>query len=129
MIIYVDTSEVQPGKLEELKGAITQLADFVERNEPEILGYEVFFSDDGKRMTVIHMHRDQASLETHMDVAGGEFPKFAPLVRLVSIDLYGDVDAALVDRLRGKARMLGAGVVRVHPHHAGFVRFGDALGP
>jgi hypothetical protein len=36
-LIYVDTSEVREGALEELKGAITELAEFIDANEPRIL--------------------------------------------------------------------------------------------
>ncbi|MET1063625.1 MAG: hypothetical protein ABWX85_01495 [Arthrobacter sp.] len=36
-IAYLDTSEVRPGKLEELKAAMSELAQFVELNEPRIM--------------------------------------------------------------------------------------------
>jgi hypothetical protein len=34
-IVYVDTSEVRPGRLEELKAAMNDLARFVQANEPQ----------------------------------------------------------------------------------------------
>jgi len=33
-IVYLDTSEVKPGRLEELKAAMADLARFVKANEP-----------------------------------------------------------------------------------------------
>jgi hypothetical protein len=33
-IVYVDTSEVRPGRLEELKAAMNDLARLVQANEP-----------------------------------------------------------------------------------------------
>jgi hypothetical protein len=51
LILYVDTSEVREGALEELKPAIKELVDFVEANEPRLIAYNVYLSDDGTTMT------------------------------------------------------------------------------
>lgn len=122
-IIYVDRSEVREGRFEELAAGMTDLVSFVAANEPRILAYNVYFSDDRSRMTVIHVHEDPASLEQHMRVAGPEFPKVADFIRLLAIDLYGDPGDAIVSRIRRKAEMLGSGVVRVHEPHEGLARF------
>ena len=65
-LVYVDTSEVRDGALEELRGAIDELVEFVEANEPQLIAYSVYLSDDGRQMTVVHVHTDSASLEYHM---------------------------------------------------------------
>jgi len=121
-IVYVDTSEVRRGCLEELKAAMTDLKEFVEANEPRLLAYHVYFSDDGSRMTVLHIDPDPASLEFHMNVAGPRFPPIGEFIDMLAIDVYGDPGEALVDRLRQKAEMLGSGHVRIHDLHTGFAR-------
>lgn len=121
-IVYIDTSEVRPGRLEELKAAMTDLALFVQANEPQLLAYHVYFSDDGTRMSVLHINPDSASLERHMKVAGPKFPPIGEFIRLLSIDVYGLPGDGLVAELRQKAKMLGSGTVRVHDFHAGFAR-------
>jgi quinol monooxygenase YgiN len=68
-IVYIDTSEIREGKLEELKTAINELVKFVEANEPRLIGYNVYLKEAGTRMTVIHVHPNSASLELHMKVA------------------------------------------------------------
>jgi hypothetical protein len=88
-LVYIDTSEVRDGALEELRVAIRELAEFVEENEPQLVSYDVYFSDDGTQMTVIHVHTDPASLDDHMDVAGPRFGRFADLVKLRSTHIYG----------------------------------------
>jgi hypothetical protein len=123
-LVYVDTSEVRDGSLEELKGAIAELADFVEKNEPELISYNVYFSEDGCRMTVLHLHADPASLDYHMDVAGPRFGRFADLLTLSSIHIYGEPSEKALAQLRDKVRRLGSGEVIVHAPHAGFSRFG-----
>ncbi|WP_041545940.1 MULTISPECIES: hypothetical protein [unclassified Nocardioides] len=121
-IVYVDTSEVRSGRLEELKAAMDDLTKFVEANEPQLLAYNVYFNDAGNRMTVMHINPDPASLEFHMNVAGPKFPPIGEFINMLAIDVYGDPGEALVARLRMKAEMLGSGSVRIHELHAGFAR-------
>ena len=121
-LIYVDRSEVRPGKLDELRVAIAELAAFVEANEPWLLSYAAFVDPDGGQMSVTHIHRDPESLERHFEVAGPRFSRFVELVRLVRIDLYGSPSDAAVGSLREKAALLGGATVEVHPLAAGFIR-------
>jgi hypothetical protein len=87
-----------------------------------VVAYSVYFTDDGRRMSVVHVHADPGSLDRHMEIAGPEFRRFADLLTLESIDVYGDPSAEAVGRMEDKARMLGAGSVTVHRPHAGFIR-------
>jgi hypothetical protein len=122
-IMYLDTAEVREGALEELKSGMKELVDFVESNEPQLLAYNVYFSEDGTRMTVVHMHPDAASLEFHMEVARPVFRRFAGLVTLSSINIYGEPSEKALGQLEEKARLLGHGAVVVDTLHAGFARF------
>jgi quinol monooxygenase YgiN len=122
-LVYVDTSEVRNGALEELRAAIRELAEFVDENEPQLISYDAYLSEDGTQMTVIHVHADPASLDYHMDVAGPRFGRFADLVRLRSIHMYGEPSEKAVGQLCDKVRLLGNGEVTVHAPHAGFGRF------
>jgi hypothetical protein len=119
-LLYVDSSEVREGALEELKGAIQELAAFIEDNEPQLIAYNVYLSEDGSRMTVVHLHRDSASLEYHLEVGGAAFRKMADLITLRSIDVYGEPSAKALGQLHEKARMLGRDSVSVHRLQAGF---------
>jgi hypothetical protein len=121
-LVYVDTSEVREGSLEQLKGAVRELAEFVEASEPQLISYNVYFSDDGSQMTVVHVHADSSSLDYHMDVAGPRFGKFADFLTLSSIHIYGEPSETALNNLHDKARSLG-GSVTVHGLHAGFSRF------
>jgi hypothetical protein len=81
-LAYVDTSEVRDGAFEELKGAMRELAEFVEENEPQLMSHDVYFSEDGRQMTVIRVHADPASVDYHMDVPARRFGRFTDLVTL-----------------------------------------------
>jgi hypothetical protein len=122
-IVYVDTSDVREGALEELKAGMKELVDFVEAKEPRLLAYNVYFSDDGARMTVVHVHLNSASLEYHMEVAGPVFRRFVELLTLSSIHIYGEPSEKVLEQSHEKARLLGQGDVVADALHAGFTRF------
>ena len=77
-----------------------ELVDFVQANEPRIIAYNVYFSDDGTRMTVVHVHPDSTSLEYHMEVVGPVFRKFVELVSLSAIHIYGEPSEKVLSRAR-----------------------------
>lgn len=123
-MVFVDSSEILEGKLEELEMAIKELVEFVEANEPQTIAYNVYFSEDGTKMTVLQVHVDSASMEFHMKTAGPAFAKFKDLLKLSTMDIYGKPSDRLLEQMRQKAQMLGDATVEVHELHAGFARFG-----
>jgi len=123
-IVYIDSSQILEGKQEELKAAMNELVDFVAANEPQLISYNFFLSEDGTRMTVVAIHPDSASMECHMEVAGPAFRKFTEFINLSTIEVYGQVSDKVLNQLRQKAQMLGSGTVLVHNLYAGFARFG-----
>jgi quinol monooxygenase YgiN len=125
LLIYVDTSDIREGAVEELKGAIKELVEFIDANEPQIVAYSVYLSDDEREMTVVHVHADAASLEYHLDVAGPAFRKLADLVTLSSIRVYGQPSNRALTQLHDKARLLGRDDVAVHSLEAGISRIGS----
>jgi hypothetical protein len=121
-LLYIDTSKVRPGALDKLRGGISELVKFVDANEPQLIAYNVYLSDDGSQMTVVHIHVDSASLEYHMEVAGPVFRRLADLITLSSIRIYGEPSENALRQLRDKAESLGDGDVSVHLLNAGFSR-------
>ena len=121
-IVFVDSSEIREGKLEELRAAVGEMAAFVEANEPDPISYQVYFSDDGRRMTVVQIHPDSTSMERHMDVAGPIFARFADLLELRTVDVYGTPSERILEQLRRKAQLLGTATVQVHDFQSGFAR-------
>jgi hypothetical protein len=122
-ILVVDRSEIRAGKLGEVKAGVEELVAFVEANEAEPLGYDIYFDEAGSLMTVVQVHPDSASLEHHLTVAGPVFRRFADLLTLVHVDVYGRASEAALEQIRGKARLLGDAPLVAHELHAGFSRF------
>ena len=126
-LIVLDRSEIREGKREELERGIGELAAFVEGNESDPISYQVFFGEDSALMTILQVHPDSASMERHMELAGPVFAKFADLVVLRTIDIYGSPSEKVLEQLRRKAELLGTAAVTVHDLRAGFARFGSRV--
>jgi hypothetical protein len=127
-IIYIDRSRVVEGQFERLKRGIRALVAFVQDREPRLISYGFFLDEAHRRMTVIAIHPDAASLEYHMEVAGPEFRKLKDLVELTEIEVYGPMSDAALVAIREKARMLGTGEkVSVLDAEAGFARLAGWL--
>jgi hypothetical protein len=129
VILYLDTSDVREGALAKLKAGMKALTDFVEANEPRIIAYNVYFNDEGTRMTVVHAHPDSASFEYHMEVAGPLFRQLGELVTLSAIHIYGEPSEKVLRQSHEKAKLLGRGGVVVEPLFAGFNRFAALAEP
>ncbi len=121
-IVYIDKSEIREGKFEEIKRSIKDLVGFVEEHIPQLIYYSFFFNKERTQMTVVAIHPDSESLKYHMDVGKEEFRKFADLLDLLKIEVYGDISDSVYERLRQKVQMLGKGTVVVHDFNAGFFR-------
>ena len=123
-LVYVDSSEILDGKLDQVRMLIHELADFVEANEQTLLAYHVYVDESGKRMSVFQVHADSASLERHMEIGMPIFLKFQGSIDLRRIDVYGEPSQSLRQVLNTKAESLGSGgSVVIHSLESGFSRW------
>jgi quinol monooxygenase YgiN len=126
LVIAIDTSEVRPGKLEEVERAVDDLAKWVESNEPRPIAYHVYLDRERGRMTVLQIHPDSASMENHLEMAGPAFRPFVDLIDLTSMEVFGTPSDELLARLQEKVGLLGHAAIVVHELQAGFSRFGSS---
>lgn len=121
-IIYIDRSRIREGRAERLRQQIQQLVDFIESKESQLIGYEFYFDSETREMTVIAIHPDSQSLETHMEVGREAFREFAELIDMQSIHVYGQPSDKVLRLLDEKSEMLGDhGRVEVHSRQGGFM--------
>jgi len=126
-IVYIDHSEIRPGRLEEVTKAIPQLVGFVDEHEPQLISYGFYIDEQASAMTVVAVHPDSASLELHLEIGGPQFRKLAAFIDLRLIEVYGEPSQTVLNQLRQKADMLGEdGRVVVREMHTGFARLPSA---
>lgn len=124
-IVLFDVSTVIEGKLNELKAAMAELAEFVAASGTRAIAYDMYLSADGGQMTVVQIHPDSESVEAQMAAAAPIFAKFRDLLTMTAMDVYGEPSDSLLQVLRRKADLLGLGrPPALHSLYAGFDRFG-----
>jgi len=122
-IVYIDRSEIREGAIDELRAGVRRLAEFIDRREPQLITYGFYIDDDTRKMTVVAVHPDPASLELHLDIGGEEFRKLGHLLRLTGIECYGRPSERALEQLQEKAAALGdSGTVVSIGRSAGFAR-------
>jgi quinol monooxygenase YgiN len=67
--IFVGTHRIKEGKLDEFKEDARSLAAAVEEQEPQLLAFTMFLSEDETETTVVQVHPDADSMLRHMEVA------------------------------------------------------------
>ena len=128
-ILYIDVSEIRPGKLATVKELMADLVAFADAHEPQLIAYDFFIDEKENTMTCVALHPDSASMEFHMDVGWEKFRAFSQYIDQRSIDVYGEASDSVMARLHRKIEMLGKGTVTAHRLHAGFTRLGADAAP
>ena len=120
-IVYIDRSQIRPGKVDEVRREVGGLVEFIRAREPQLISYAFYVDEADSSMSVVAVHPDWASMELHLRIGGPSFRKMAPLIQLQSIEVFGSPGDAVLDQLRAKAQMLGENArVVVHRAYAGF---------
>jgi hypothetical protein len=123
LLVYLDHSDIRPGKVGDVAAAVTGLVDFVEAREPQLLSYGFYIDPAASTMTVVAVHPNSASLELHLTVGGPEFRKVGELIDLRLIEVYGEPSPGVRVQLEEKAAMLGhAARLVIHERTVGFTR-------
>ena len=116
--IFVATYKIKEGKLSDYQRLWQELVEFVQANEPRLLAFNTYVSEDGTEGTTIQVHPDADSMEFHMQVAGARILEGYSLLDTVeSVNVYGTP----TDGFREMSKqMAGPGVpVSVKPRHLG----------
>lgn len=117
--IFIATNRLKEGKLEEERKRVPGLCEFIEANEPRMIAFNEYASEDGTEVAVVQVHRDADSMEFHMEVVAERAARAyaETLDATTSIQVYGSPSDAVLEMLR---RQAGAGVpLTVKRHHLG----------
>ncbi len=118
--IYVGTTAIKPGKLEEARKGLAEVIDFVETNEPRLIAFHTYLDEEGSKLTIVQVHPDSASMEFHLQVNAKHFATaFDYLDPQLSEQYYGPMSNALAAEL-AKWDDPAVAVTRMPVHEGGF---------
>jgi len=89
--IYIGTYTIKSGQLEEArKRCAGEVIDLVEANEPRLIAFNIFFDEQGSKLSVVQVHPDSDSMEFHMKLISEHLDgAFDYLDTTVSEQVYG----------------------------------------
>lgn len=117
--IFIATNRVKAGRLEDEKRRVPELCEFIKANEPRLISFNEYLSEDGTEVGVVQVHPDADSMAFHMEVVRerAERAYAETLDATTSIQVYGTPSDTVLEMLRQAA---GSGVpLSVKPHHLG----------
>ena len=106
--IFISQSKVKEGKLEDFRRLLREMAEFVEANEPRVVAFEAYLSDDDTEVTGVQIHPDADSMAHHMQVAFEKIMEFDQLLDTKSVEVYGVPNDAVRGMMQQIANQFGS---------------------
>lgn len=118
--IVISRTRAKPGQAEAYAAWCEQFVPLVEENEPRLLAFNVYESDDHGSSVVVQVHPDAESMEYHLKLFAEKVSEIFDDVDVESVELCGPPSPALAEWVRHGIEGLP---VMQHPvHRAGFTR-------
>lgn len=123
-LIFVSHSTVKDGKAEVYAKHIRRGAELVEAEEPRMIGFLCYASEDGTEVSTVQVHPDADSLDTHMRVFTENLQSLAlESLDTTEVNVYGEPSETTRGVVAQHASMVPGLRVREQPvHQAGFLR-------
>ena len=117
--IFIATNKVREGKLEAEKQRVPEWIDFIASNEPRLVAFHEYLSEDGTEVEFVQVHPDTDSFENHMrllmGLPGRSYTE--TLEGTTNIRIYGTPSKAILEMLSQAA---GSGVpITILPGYLG----------
>jgi hypothetical protein len=120
--IFIGTHRIAEGKLNEFKRDCQQLVEIVERNEPQLLSFNFYFSEEETEVSVVQVHPDADSMLLHMEVAREHITEAAEKQLITKdIQVFGPPNDAVLGMIEQLSQS-GVPLIVKPKHLAGFVR-------
>jgi hypothetical protein len=92
-LIVVSTLRVKQGRLEDVTHYYKKILELIEANEPQLIAFHGFLSEDGTEMSSVQVHPDTTSMDFHMQVLKDNwdesFSRYGELLELIRVEYFG----------------------------------------
>ena len=122
--IVISRSLIQPGKAEAYAAWCADMFADVEEQEPRLLAFNQWESEDQTSSVVIQVHQDAESFEYHLKLFGERVKETFDYIQLEAVEIYGPPNAFVEQFISHGLEGLP---VTTHPRHTmGFARLAAA---
>jgi quinol monooxygenase YgiN len=114
-------SRIHPGKASAYRPVAEEFCRLAEENEPRLLGFHIYVSEDNSSEVVVQVHPDAESMQHHLSVLGAKVRETFAYTDFESLEIYGQPNDALMEWI---PRVTEGIHFSLHPvHWGGFTRF------
>lgn len=114
-IQYTIEWTIKPGGLEAFKQLAKEVIKLVHENEPDMKGYQWYFTDDESKCYTAEWQSSSESLLAHLQNVGDVLPKLLDYSDITRFEVFGNPNAAASEAVLG----LGA---KIYKYFDGFTR-------
>jgi uncharacterized protein YkuJ len=118
--VIISRSRVKPGKAEVYDEWCASFFPDVEENEPRLLAFNQWETEDGAVSVVIQVHPDAESFEYHLKLFGDRVRETFDYLDVDGVEIYGPPSQFVEEFVTHGVEAMP---ITVHPRHkAGFTR-------
>lgn len=123
-LMFISHSRVKPGKLQAYQAHCKRATELVESEEPRMIAFNSYASEDGTEVSTVQVHPDSESLDVHLKLFFEKLQDRAfQALDSYEINVYGTPSDAALELLGQMPSQLPGLRVRVLPvHQGGFLR-------
>ena len=122
--ILISKSRIKPGKSVAYAAMCADMFRDIEEQEPRLLAFNIWESEDHTSSVVIQLHPDAESFEYHLKLFGERVKEAFDYVDIEGVEIYGPPSPFIEQFVTHGAPGMS---VTVHPlHKAGFTRLRGA---
>lgn len=123
-LIFVAHSTVKPGRRDTYLAHWKEAIELVEAEEPRMIGFHAYATEDGDRVSTVQVHPDAESLDVHLRLFAEKLQHRAfEALDSDEINVYGTPSEAALGMLGQLPTLMPGLRVRVLPvHEGGFLR-------
>ena len=115
--IFISTYTIKEGKLEKYSALTREVVELIQSNEPRLLAYSTYASEDGTKATTVQVHPDADSMMFHMQLMREKLDSTQEFLDPESITFCGEFNDQVLEMVR---QIAGSGVtLNVNPQQLG----------
>lgn len=112
---YTTEFSIIEGKVEEFKRIMHSIIGAVEKNEPDVSGYQLYLNAGENRAFIAEWFKNSEAILVHLANVGPKFPELLAVAPVVRLEVFGNLTKEAEEALKS----IGA---QIFNYQEGFIR-------
>ena len=125
-VMFISHFAIKEGQLDAYLRLQREVTPRLEADKPRTLAFLIFLSEDGTRMSAIHVFADAESMDLHFEGADERSKAAYEVVVPEGWEVYGKPSSSALETLREAAASSGVTLTVEPEYAAGFLRLAPA---